>query len=295
MNKLNPYEEWSLWNKLLYKKVVVATDESGRATKVLVKKRSKALLYLLIVVALVIIAMCVFITYPRKTNLSQLFNIIGEMFHPYLRFNTYDEYFNYMWTESVPLLIDTMAIVFVATIIGSVVSIPLFMISSKNTVKSPYIYQPVRFILDVIRSIPTFALAMITVAIVGYNNTAGIIAMIFFTAGVLYKMEYEFIDTRDMAPYEASLAVGAGRIQAFSTSLWPQIFPNFLSNIIYTYEISVRGSVVLGYVGAGGIGLALSEASTLMYWDEVGAIVIPIFVVTLVLQLISSYVRRITQ
>ena len=108
----------------------------------------------------------------------------------------------------------------------------------------------------------------------------------------MYKMEYEFCDTRDMAPYEAALSVGSNKIQAFSNGLWPQILPNFLSNCLYTFEISIRGSIILGYVGAGGIGKLLSDASDLMYWDEVGAIVIPIFVVTLVLQLVSSYVRR---
>lgn len=95
-----------------------------------------------------------------------------------------------------------------------------------------------------------------------------------------------------MAPYEAALSVGSNKIQAFSNGLWPQILPNFLSNCLYTFEISIRASIILGYVGAGGIGKLLSDASDMMYWDEVGAIVIPIFVVTLVLQLLSSYVRR---
>lgn len=288
----DPYGKWSFINKLFFSKKVVSLSADGSADKVIVKKRGLGLIWFLLFVAIFVICISLFITFPSNPDLGNLFYIIGQMFQPCYKFSTYGEYFNYIWTTAIPELGNTIAMVFVATVIGCIISIPLFMLSSKNVVKTPWIYAPIRFILDIIRTVPTFALAMIMVAIVGYNNTAGIISMIFFTAGIMYKMEYEFCDTRDMAPYEAALSVGSNKIQAFSNGLWPQILPNFLSNCLYTFEISIRGSIILGYVGAGGIGKLLSDASDMMYWDEVGAIVIPIFVVTLVLQLLSNYVRR---
>lgn len=169
----DPYGKWSFINKLFFSKKVVSLSADGSADKVIVKKRSLGLIWFLLFVAIFVICISLFITFPSNPNLGNLFYIIGQMFQPCYKFSTYGEYFNYMWTTAIPELGNTIAMVFVATVIGCIISIPLFMLSSKNVVKTPWIYAPIRFILDIIRTVPTFALAMIMVAIVGYNNTAG--------------------------------------------------------------------------------------------------------------------------
>ena len=135
-------------------------------------------------------------------------------------------------------------------------------------------------------------MAVIATVFFGFNETSGIVAMALFTGGVLFKLMYEYIETCDMNPFEASRSTGAGTMQAYMISIAPQVKPTFISNIIYVFEINVRASVILGFVGAGGIGQLLSDAIESTQYDKVGAILIPLFITVVTLQLISSYLRR---
>ena len=287
----DPLAPHSWWFRFWHRTKVVEIGDDQRAAKFIAKPVGKGLIWFLVVVALFIFSWF-FITLPRRTNPGDLFVIIGDLFRPKLAFTTYEQYFNFMWTQAIPRTWETIEMVFISTVIGCLVSIPLFILSSKNVTKHIYIYGPVRVILDIIRTIPTFVLALLMVATMGYNNTSGVIAMTIFTIGIMYKLMYEFTDTCDMAPYEASLSVGATKGQAFFSGLWPNVFPTFLSNCLYTFEINVRASIILGFVGAGGVGKLLSDAATMGWWDQVGSILIPIFVVTMFLQLVSSYTRK---
>ena len=108
----------------------------------------------------------------------------------------------------------------------------------------------------------------------------------------MFKLMYEYIDTCDMNPFEASISTGATRLKAFSVALYPQVKPMFFSNFLYTFELNIRASVILGFVGAGGIGQMLNNAMNAQQYDKVGAILIPLFVVVVCLQLLSSYLRK---
>lgn len=131
----DPYGKWSFINKLFFSKKVVSLSADGSADKVIVKKRSLGLIWFLLFVAIFVVCISLFITFPSNPNLGNLFYIIGQMFQPCYKFSTYGEYFNYMWTTAIPELGNTIAMVFVATVIGCIISIPLFMLSSKNVVK----------------------------------------------------------------------------------------------------------------------------------------------------------------
>jgi phosphonate transport system permease protein len=95
-----------------------------------------------------------------------------------------------------------------------------------------------------------------------------------------------------MHPYEAILSTGATKPKAFVTSIFPQIIPAFLSNVVYTFEINIRASIILGYVNAGGIGLEISERSSSYQWNCIGAILVALFLLVLVLQLFSNWLKR---
>lgn len=180
----------------------------------------------------------------------------------------------------------------IATCLGTIISIPLFILASSNIYTSKWVYVPVRVIVNIFRTIPTFVLAVIATVFFGYNETSGIFAMALFTGGVLFKLMYEYIETCDMLPFEAAKSCGSRTLQSFDVAIVPQIKPTFISNILYVFEINIRASVVLGFVGAGGIGLLLNDAITSTQYDKVGAILIPLFITVLVLQLLSSFLRR---
>ncbi len=277
----------------LYKKIEVpCVQENGVSViKTVYKKRSKLPVILIIILAL-FIGCFVIVGLPRSIKIKEIFVIFGEMFKDSEKMTAFGGYFGYLFTVAVPKIWDTVKMVYIATLIGSLVSIPFFLLASRNFSRKGYIYQPIRALVNIIRTIPTYVLAVLCTCILGYNEIAGIWALIIFTFGIMFKLMYEYVETCDMNPFEAMSSTGARRGQAFMVGVWPQIMPAYLSNILYTFEINVRASVILGFVGAGGIGQELSNAIADQAFEKVGAILVPLFVVVCGLQLISSYTRK---
>lgn len=280
----------SIINHLFYKDVSF-TAVNGEV-KTLRKRRSLAPLIALLVVCIIVICFIV-IDMPTNVRFSQFGVIFSKLFTPSKwSLKTWARYRSYIFNTAIPKIWSTIEMVGIATFIGTIISIPFYILASSNIFTSKWVYLTVRAILNVLRSIPTFVLAVFATVFFGFNETAGIVAMAFFTAGVLFKLMYEQIETCDMNPYEAVTATGAKRMQAYNIAISPQIKPTLISNIIYVFEINVRASVILGFVGAGGIGQLLSDAIDSTNYDKVGAILIPLFIVVVVLQLLSSYLRR---
>jgi phosphonate transport system permease protein len=286
-------ENWAnFWHKVFYRTVVVSVDNNDLPTKTIEKKRSKALLWFLLV-ALIFGLSCIFINQPKTIRMDQIQVIFGQMFSPSKwSLKTYDAYWAYLFNTAIPAIWDTIEMVLIGTTLGTILAFPLMLIASRNVVVHAYIYQPIRFLVDFIRTIPTYVLAILCTVFFGLGETAGTWAIGIFTLGIMFKLMYEYIDTCDMNPFEASISTGATRLKAFSVALYPQVKPMFFSNFLYTFEINIRASVILGFVGAGGIGQMLSNAMNAQQYDKVGAILIPLFVLVVCLQLLSSYLRR---
>ena len=197
-----------------------------------------------------------------------------------------------MGNTAIPLIWDTFVMMFVATTIGAIVTIPFMILCATNIIKNRAVTSTMRVILNIIRTFPTVVLAIIGVAFFGISELAGIFAMIIFTAGIMIKIMFEFIETVNMNPYEASISTGASKPKAFVIAIVPQIIPQFLSNFLYTFEINIRASVVLGLVGAGGIGTEISNAVGMYQYNKIGAILVPLFILVFILQVISNEVKK---
>ena len=277
-------------DKLLYKDVNITLNNGE--VKTIHKKRNLILVYTLIIVLLLVVSV-IFIDFPTNVRFSQFNTIFSQLFVPSKwSLKTSEGYRDYIFHTAIPKIWSTIEMVGLATFLGTIISVPFYILASSNIYTSKAVYLPVRIILNIFRSIPTFVLAVIATVFSGFSETAGVFAMSFFTAGVIFKLMYEQIETCDMNPFEASKSSGATRLQAYNVSIAPQVKPTLISNIIYVFEINVRASVVLGFVGAGGIGQLLSDAIDSTNYDKVGAILIPLFIVVVVLQLLSSYLRR---
>jgi phosphonate transport system permease protein len=249
---------------------------------------NKAWISIAILVVLVVFFLQ-FITYSTRAILPrELLVLLKEMFTPQDS-RTWGDYFAYMLTLKTPLL-ATLQMSFAGTLIGSLLAVPVAVLAARNIVKTRFVYVPMRIVMNVIRTIPAMILALIATFFVGIGVLSGILAITFFTFGIMAKMLYEVIETIDMSPYEALESTGANKIQAFRYAVMPQIFPIFLSYLIYIFEINVRSSAVLGYVGAGGIGTVIKD-NMLFYWDHVGAAIIVMLVVILIVQFLSNYIR----
>jgi phosphonate transport system permease protein len=120
----------------------------------------------------------------------------------------------------------------------------------------------------------------------------GILALFVFNIGVVAKLTSETVDGVDPGPIEAADAAGATRVQRAWSAVVPQILPGYLSYSLYVFELNLRASIVLGYVGAGGIGNIIRVTVTRFEWERAGAVIAAVFVIVVVLDRISIAMRR---
>lgn len=188
-------------------------------------------------------------------------------------------------------LIETIQMSIVGTLVGCALGLPIAILSSSNINRNRPTLLFFRFILSIIRSIPTLIYALVLALIFSLGAFAGTVAIALFTLGIVAKMLYESIETIDMGPYEAMQSFGATTFQAFWSACMPQILPIYLDSCLYCFELNVRASAILGYVGAGGLGVLISERTGLRRYHDVGAIIVTLFLVVWIIDLISDYLR----
>ncbi len=253
-----------------------------------------------VIIAFAFFIFCAAIVLQNKGSLKlyEIGTILKQLFTP-TDFpamgihHTWGDYFGYLISkEIIEALGETLRMSFIGSIIGSLLCLPVAILCSQNIVKTKWIYIPLRFVINLVRTMPTMVIAVIAVSLIGMGAFAGIIATSVFTFGIMTKMLYECIEALDMGPYEALQSCGANKTQAFFYSIFPQLLPTYLGYFIYNFEINVRTSVVLGYVGAGGLGVILQANMDSIYTrSRVGAILILMFVLVVVMQSATRYIR----
>ena len=164
-------------------------------------------------------------------------------------------------------------------------------IDLENIDKNRVIVSVLRFILALIRTLPTLVIALVCALIFGLGTFAGTLAISIFTFGIVAKMLYESIETIDMGPFEAMEAMGANKFQAFWSACVPQILPVYLSHSLYCFEMNVRASAILGYVGAGGLGITINERIGWRDYEGLGMVLLTLFVVVVAIEFTSEYLR----
>ena len=150
----------------------------------------------------------------------------------------------------------------------------------------------IRFLLGLIRTLPTLIIALVCALIFSLGTFSGTIAIAIFTFGIVAKMLFESIETIDMGPFEAMEALGANKFQAFWSACVPQILPVYLSHCLYCFEMNVRASAILGYVGAGGLGITINERIGWRDYNSLGTVLLSLFVVVVIIDFFSEYLRK---
>lgn len=158
---------------------------------------------------------------------------------------------------------QTIAMSTVSTALAALLGLPFAYISAKNMNENKVLTAIFRFIMSVFRTIPVLMLALILTYIFGIGTFAGMMALFLFTTSILTKMTYEQIELVDMGAFEATLSSGASRPQAFVAAIIPQISGFYLSTLLYNLEMNIRSAAILGYVGAGGIGILMNDRISL--------------------------------
>lgn len=215
-------------------------------------------------------------------SLSNMGNVIKEFFPPNL--------------SILPIIWEPMAttiqMAVIATTVAALLTIPLSLLSARNITTIKPLYYITRISLNILRTIPDLVLAVIFVGLFGVGVFPGILALIIFSLGILAKLFGETVEAVDMDPLEAMRASGANVIQVIYYGLVPQVLPQFTSFVLYVFEINIRASVVLGLVGAGGIGLTLDRELNFYNYPNAMTIILLIFVVVIIIEYISTKIRE---
>lgn len=189
-------------------------------------------------------------------------------------------------------LFDTVAIGFAATAIGIPIALPLAYLAARNVAPNRVVYSAARSALVVIRAIPELIIAVILIVAMGLGLIPGVIALITGVVGFGGKLFADAIEDVDQAPRDGVTATGASRLQEAFTGVTPQFMPAFVGQGLYILDIMIRSSTVLGIVGAGGIGALLSNFLQGQRFEDVGGILLAIFVVVFAIERLSDWMRR---
>ena len=174
------------------------------------------------------------------------------------RYIVTDTLFNPKWSWAIEnasqALLETIQIAILASILGCFIALPLSFYASRATNQTTVTYLIYKSFFNFIRTIPDLFWAMLFTVAVGLGPFAGVLALVMFSMAIMGKLLSETIDSIDLGPLEAAKASGAKHNQAIFTSALPQILPNFTAYFLYIFELCIRASVILGLVGAGGVG-----------------------------------------
>jgi phosphonate transport system permease protein len=242
-------------------------------------------------IALIVVAIAGFVAAWRYIGMgiSPLFTGIGNIFR-FLGQTVPPSFTAFPHTLNQALITVCMAIL--GTAISAVLGLIVGFLAARNTTPHPAVRWVARGIIVACRSIPDLVFAIIFVEALGVGILPGVLALGIHSVGMLGKLYAEAIEQVPTQPREAVTATGAGRLQNLATSVWPQVMPAFSSITLYRLDINLRSSVILGYVGAGGIGLLLeTDVEGLNFKHAVG-IVLVIFVLIMIMEYVSAFIRR---
>ncbi len=187
---------------------------------------------------------------------------------------------------------QTLAIAFLGTITGALFAIPLGFLAARNIVTNRVVHFLARRSLDTVRSIDTLVWALIWINVVGLGPFAGALAIASADVCALAKLMSEAIETADRRAVEGVMASGGSRAAAIRFGIVPQVLPVFASQILYYIESNTRSATIIGIVGAGGIGLYLSEQIRVLEWQQVSFLIVMVLVTVAVMDAVSRMLRR---
>ncbi len=188
-------------------------------------------------------------------------------------------------------LILTFQIALVGTILGIFISFPISIFASRTQSPNKFLYFLARAVVSLFRTVPDLIWAIFFVVTVGLGPIAGVLTIMVDTIGFCGRFFAEAFEEVDPGPVKALNAIGAGKLSTLMCAVIPSALPSLVNSSLFSLEKAVRSSVVLGLVGAGGIGVELKTAMDMFRFDEAATIILAIFILVLIVERVSSWVR----
>ena len=189
------------------------------------------------------------------------------------------------------LLLQTIAIAVLGTLFGAILAIPFAVLASFNIMPKPVAYV-VRVLILMIRTIPSIVWALMWIRVTGPGAACGVITQSVCSIGMISKMYITAIEDLDTHILESLDAMGCTPFQKIRYGVIPQLTASFISTTIYRFDINLKDATTLGIVGAGGIGASLVQCLNSRRWAMVGSFVWGLMVLVLIIELVSTKIRR---
>jgi phosphonate transport system permease protein len=187
--------------------------------------------------------------------------------------------------------LETVDIAIFGTVGGVILALPLAVLAAENVTPSRYFYYAARGAIGIARSVPDLVWALLFVTAVGLGPFPGALALAVHSIGMLGRLFAETIEHMEMAPIDALSLTGARRVQVFTHGVIPSVLPALTGITLYRLDENIRSSLVLGFVGAGGIGFELLSAMNLFQYRLVSLYLIVTFVLVLTAERLSALIR----
>ena len=202
------------------------------------------------------------------------------------------QYWYFNFKKYAALLYETFNMAVLATLMGFIFALILSFLSAKNITPNIYSYHLVKRILEFLRGVPEIIFAILFVWALGVGPLAGIIAITIHTTGALGKLFSEVHENADLKTCEAIRSHGGNWVSEMRYGIIPKVLPNIISYALLRFEINIRASTVIGFVGAGGIGQELYLVINFNYYEEVSAIILLIILTVITIDVSSSRIRQ---
>jgi phosphonate transport system permease protein len=200
------------------------------------------------------------------------------------------------WDEVVHPALDATKITLYTAFLGTALSIPpalaFAILGARTTTPNLVVYQSSRSLLSFLRAVPEIVFALVFVTAVGLGPFPGVLALLFHNVGVMGKLWSEAIETVDDGPVDALRVAGARRAQVVSHAVMPAVAPQFLGLLLYRFDVNVRASLVLGLVGAGGIGFLINQSIKLFQFDRMLTQILIVLALVVIVDNISAFLRK---
>ncbi|MBV8085935.1 MAG: phosphonate ABC transporter, permease protein PhnE [Chloroflexi bacterium] len=196
------------------------------------------------------------------------------------------------FAPSLGATVETFDIGLLGTLAAVVLSVPLGALAARNVSPSPALYGGARGIIAITRAVPDLIWALFFVTAVGLGPFPGVLALSVHSIGMLGRLFAETIEDIDMGPVEALSVTGAGRLQIVSHAIIPGILPSLIGISLFRLDENVRSSLVLGFVGAGGIGFLILSYMNLFQYHKVAMLLVMTYVLVIAVERISSAIRK---
>ncbi len=187
--------------------------------------------------------------------------------------------------------LETIYVAIWGNVLATLIGLPLGVLAARNVVRWALVRHVAKTTLNMFRSISELIWAIFFVAAVGLGPFPGALALGMNYGGILGRLYAEAMENVDPGPIQALQATGASRLQVVVFAIFPQALPQFITYILYWFEVAVRSATVLGMVGAGGLGFELITSIRLFEWRETGLILLVILGMVTIIDLGSTYIR----